>query len=126
MHQGWPKFVKSLVMGTTDGGLAVVAYGPCVARTTVGDGMPVELVVETAYPFDETVEVRVGVERPVAFPLVLRIPAWASGAQLTVEGETVAVTAGRVCAGGTHVAGRGAGAGLCCRWRCGRSVGMRG
>ena len=29
MHQGWPKFVRSLVMATHDDGLAVVAYGPC-------------------------------------------------------------------------------------------------
>jgi uncharacterized protein len=28
MHQGWPKFVKKLVMATPDGGLAIVAYGP--------------------------------------------------------------------------------------------------
>jgi len=94
MHQGWPKLVKSLIMATPDGGLAVVAYGPCVARTTVVGGTPVRLTVDTAYPFDGAVRMTVAVDRPVAFPLLLRIPAWAAGAQLSVAGTSIAVVAG--------------------------------
>jgi hypothetical protein len=88
MHQGWPKFVKSLVMATGDGGLAVVAYGPCEAGTTAGD-VPVLLTVDTNYPFDGAVNVYVAADQPAAFPLLLRIPAWAEGAQVTVDGEAL-------------------------------------
>jgi hypothetical protein len=115
LHQGWPKFVKSLIMATPDGGLAVVAYGPCEAHTTVGAAtaptpaapaptatgstaagsttageVAVRLVVDTQYPFDGRIHVQVHPAQPVTFPLLLRIPAWAAGAQLLVNGETLA------------------------------------
>lgn len=86
MHQGWPKFVKSLVMATPDGGLACIAYGPCEATAELPGGR-VRLVEDTRYPFDETVELRFSLPAPVEFPLVLRIPQWAEGAALRVGGE---------------------------------------
>ena len=87
MHQGWPKLVKHLVMATDDGGLALVAYGPCEARTQVAGGVDVRLLVQTDYPFDGHVEVQLEPAQAAAFPLLLRIPAWAVGAQLCVNGE---------------------------------------
>ena len=36
LHQGWPKLVASLWMGTPDLGLAAVAYGPSEVRARVG------------------------------------------------------------------------------------------
>ena len=30
MHQGWPKFASQLWMRSSDGGLAAIAYAPCV------------------------------------------------------------------------------------------------
>jgi uncharacterized protein len=92
MHQGWPKFVKSLVMATEDGGLALVAYGPCVVITSVGEGTPITLTVETDYPFDGQITVRMDIDQAVSFPLVLRIPAWAEGSQVEVGGEEIAVS----------------------------------
>ncbi len=94
MHQGWPKFVRSLVMATHDDGLAVIAYGPCSARTTVATGVPATLTVDTAYPFDGVIRVRVAVERPVRFPLLLRIPAWATAGSVEVAGATTTPAAG--------------------------------
>ena len=35
MHQGWPKFVSHLWMKTADGGLAAIAYAPCVIETKI-------------------------------------------------------------------------------------------
>jgi DUF1680 family protein len=87
MHQGWPKFVKHLVMGTPDGGLAVVAYGPCEVRSQVGTGVDIHLVVDTQYPFNGHIAVQVDPASAVAFPLLLRVPSWAAGAQLWVNGE---------------------------------------
>ena len=89
MHQGWPKFAATLWMATPDGGLAAVAYAPCVVRAPVaGDAVTIE--EETAYPFDETVRltIRAEADRPITFPLRLRIPAWCMSAQLAVNGCT--------------------------------------
>jgi rhamnogalacturonyl hydrolase YesR len=98
MHQGWPKFVKHLVMATPDGGLAVVAYGPCEVQTTVAGGASVRLVVDTQYPFDGRISIAVEPAQPTAFPLLLRVPAWAAGAQLRVNGAVQpAPVAGEFC-----------------------------
>jgi hypothetical protein len=88
MHQAWPKLAKSLVMGTLDGGLAAIAYGPCIVSTEVRDGTPITLVEDTGYPFDETVTFALALPRPSRFPLVLRIPHWAQWAELWVNGES--------------------------------------
>jgi hypothetical protein len=89
LHQGWPKFVAHLWMATPDGGLAAVAYGPSTVTAPVGDGKTVTVHEETEYPFREGVRFRVETEAPVRFPLILRIPAWAEGARITVGGEEV-------------------------------------
>jgi DUF1680 family protein len=86
MHQGWPKFVHSLWLASLDGGLAALAYGPSLARVTLG-GVPVEVEQLTAYPFEDAVRVAVRPARPVAFPLHLRVPGWAEGATLLVNGR---------------------------------------
>jgi uncharacterized protein len=85
MHQGWPKFAAHLWMATPDGGLAAVAYGPSEVSTRVADGSPVTIAETTDYPFREAVSLRVEIPQPVKFPLVLRIPAWAAGASVSVN-----------------------------------------
>lgn len=84
MHQGWPKFASHLWMRTVDHGLAAVAYAPCTVSTSV-DGVPVRIEVRTNYPFEEDIQVRISVDRLVAFPLSLHIPAWATEAQVNFE-----------------------------------------
>jgi hypothetical protein len=90
MHQGWPKLVKHLVMATPDGGLAVTAYAPCEATVRLpGEvntrDVNVRLVVDTEYPFRDSIVFHVTVEQPAYFPLLLRIPAWAEGARVDDE-----------------------------------------
>ena len=98
-HQGWPKFTSSLWMRSPDGGLVAALYAPCTVDTEV-HGQRVHLRVETDYPFREAVRVTVLPERGTAFPLRLRIPAWANGATLrmtsqsTGEAAEVAATPG--------------------------------
>ncbi|MGC8638274.1 MAG: beta-L-arabinofuranosidase domain-containing protein [Isosphaeraceae bacterium] len=75
MHQGWPKFTSSLWMKSSDGGLAAIAYAPCVVETTI-KGKPVKLEVKTDYPFRETVQISVTVKEPMSFPIHLRAPGW--------------------------------------------------
>jgi len=83
MHQGWPKYAAHLWMHTRDGGLAAISYAPCTVTTTVAGNVPVTLDVITDYPFAETIQLVVSVDRPARFPLVLHIPAWAEGATVT-------------------------------------------
>jgi hypothetical protein len=87
MHQGWPKFIASLWMGTRDDGLAAIAYGPSRVTSTVKGGVAVTIVEETGYPFRQDIHLTVNPARAVAFPLELRIPAWATQASIRVNGK---------------------------------------
>jgi DUF1680 family protein len=86
-HQGWPKFIASLWMATPDDGLAAVAYGPSEVHAIVRGGVRASIVEETEYPFRETVRLRVSLETNARFPLDLRIPQWAAGARVSVNGK---------------------------------------
>ena len=83
MHQGWPKFAAHLWMATPDSGLAAMVLAPCEVQTTL-HGAPVSVVVDTEYPFRETITLMVTCERATRFPVSLRIPGWADGATVQV------------------------------------------
>ncbi len=85
-HQGWPKFAASLYMQSADDGLAAIAYAPCEVHTQVR-GTAVHLTQETNYPFRGSIRITVSPVSPLAFPLLLRIPAWATGAAIEVNGK---------------------------------------
>jgi hypothetical protein len=85
MHQGWPKLAASLWMASPNGGLAAVVYAPSEVRTAAA-GVPVVVTEETEYPFRGTVRIAVDPKIPVRFSLDLRIPAWAEGARVAVNG----------------------------------------
>ena len=91
--QGWPKYVANSWMRTADDGLAAVAWGPTTVATEVG-GVPVRIETVTNYPFSETIALRVETDAPVMFPLDLRIPAWADGAMVAIDGETAPAAPG--------------------------------
>ncbi len=85
LHQGWPKFASHLWMKSTDGGLAAIAYAPCMIDTTVaGNHVRVEVTADSSYPFGEAAEARIHIKvQPVMqgrFSLHLRIPSWGEGA----------------------------------------------
>ncbi|HEY4354976.1 MAG TPA: beta-L-arabinofuranosidase domain-containing protein [Acidobacteriaceae bacterium] len=85
-HQGWPKFTTHLWTRTPDDGLAATLYAPCNVHTIVR-GEHVQIAVGTSYPFRDTVRIRVTPGRPLAFPVMLRIPSWTAGASITVNGK---------------------------------------
>ncbi|HEX4215357.1 MAG TPA: beta-L-arabinofuranosidase domain-containing protein [Candidatus Dormibacteraeota bacterium] len=89
LHQGWPKFVRSLWMSAGEG-LAAVAYAPCAVAARAG-GASVRLKIQTDYPFWPEIDIRVGVDRPAAFPIRLRIPGWCEDAEITVGGARIDV-----------------------------------
>ena len=91
-HQGWPKFTNSLFLlsGAQDtaaqDGLVAAVYAPSEVRTVL-NGVPVHVVEETGYPFLGTVRLGVNPAAPVSFPLRLRIPGWAEGAAIRINGH---------------------------------------
>jgi hypothetical protein len=88
-HQGWPKFAASLfLLSNNDAhdGLVAAAYAPCEVRTTLR-GTSVHIIEETEYPFRGKVQLTVSPAAPIEFPLQLRIPAWADGATISVNGR---------------------------------------
>ncbi|MBL9127223.1 MAG: glycoside hydrolase family 127 protein, partial [Verrucomicrobiales bacterium] len=83
LHQGWPKFAAHLWMSAPSNGLALVAYAPSVVRFSPS-GVAVTARLTTDYPFRDEAKVTVTTDRPVRFPLLLRVPAWAEGATIRV------------------------------------------
>lgn len=79
MHQGWPKLVQHLWHATPDGGAAALVYAPCEVSFLAMGKVPVRIMEDTQYPFEETVRLRISPQAPVSFPLRLRVPNWATG-----------------------------------------------
>jgi hypothetical protein len=73
---------------TSDGGVQLHQYAPASVRAANPAGEPVELRVETEYPWHGAVEIEVVAGGTVPWTLSLRIPEWARRA--TVDGEPVA------------------------------------
>jgi hypothetical protein len=93
MHQAWPKLASHLWMRRPDGGLAAMVLAPCTVETTM-HGVGVRIAVETAYPFGDRVEITVAATEPVTFALDVRIPDWAEGATVVLDGATEGATPG--------------------------------
>jgi hypothetical protein len=85
LSQGWPKFASNLWMRTEDCGLAAVAYAPSRVTCEV-KGVPVTVTLETDYPFRDTLHFTIDAPNAVSFPLLLRIPAWATDTTVRVAG----------------------------------------
>jgi hypothetical protein len=88
LAQGWPKFAAHLWMRSPDGGLAAVAYAPSEVTATVGE-VAVRIELATDYPFGHTLRFTVHANRPVRFPLHLRVPAWAIEPAAQIADESV-------------------------------------
>ena len=81
------------------GGCTVNLYVPGEASLKVGNHVSLDVRQETEYPRSGVVRLYLDPAEPVSFPLRLRIPAWAAGASVKVNGEDarVPVTAGTFC-----------------------------
>ena len=89
----WPRFAQHQWMLTRDGGLCAISYAPCTVRYRLG-GASVRLNVESCYPYSGSVRITVRLTDPAAFPICLRIPAWAKGASAAVSGEIMPASEG--------------------------------
>jgi hypothetical protein len=72
-----------------DSGLLLNWYGPGTVRTSLPDGTPLALVLETAYPRAPEVRIRVEPDRAARFALGLRIPHWSARTTVALNGQEV-------------------------------------
>ncbi|HRL12867.1 MAG TPA: glycoside hydrolase family 127 protein [Aggregatilineales bacterium] len=91
--------IGQYMLSTAPGRIYVHLYNASTAAVAL-DGQTVRLEQQTRYPWDGTVEMRVGCERPAAFALALRIPGWCRAHRVEVNGEPVS---GRLERGYLHL-----------------------
>ncbi|MBM1220940.1 glycoside hydrolase family 127 protein [Ponticoccus sp. SC2-23] len=98
--------IGGYVFSTGDRELAVHLYGGTRANVTLG-GVPVGVDEVSGYPFDGAVRITISPETPVDFTLYLRVPGWAKGAALRINGVSVPleVEKGYARLGRTWIAG---------------------
>jgi uncharacterized protein len=85
--------VQNYAYVTDEEGVSVILYGSNELYTTLPSGTPIKLLQTTDYPWNGDILVRVETERPTRFAIRLRIPRWAKGAKMTVNGEPASVVA---------------------------------
>jgi hypothetical protein len=86
----FPTFIGRMWLSDGSGGLAAAFYGPSRLTTRAGaENIPVTIRQKTDYPFYGVVELTIDPEKPVRFPLYLRIPGWAEGATVSMDGKPV-------------------------------------
>jgi len=73
-------------------GLALHLYAASETRVNIG-GVPVRVDVETDYPWDGRIGIRVHTARAARFALRLRIPGWCQGASATCAGASIDLAA---------------------------------
>jgi uncharacterized protein len=97
-HDRWPCCSGTLPQVATDyrinsyfcgdDGLYVNLYIPSTLRWTQ-DGAQVSVTQKSEYPFESAVKFDIAVSRTTEFAIHLRIPAWAEGASVFVNGKSV-------------------------------------
>lgn len=88
-QMGWPLFIASMWMSTSDGGLAVGAYGPNTVTATVGNGTKLTVTQTTNYPYEDTVTLTLSADQTDTYPLYIRVPEWCTAASVLVNGHAV-------------------------------------
>ena len=83
-NQGWSRFIAHALHAAPGGGLAVTHLAPMSA--TLAGGVFVN--VSGDYPFNDDVTIALSnlPAGPLAFPLFVRVPGWATAATLSVNG----------------------------------------
>ena len=88
VHRFMPDYAARMWMTGAQGELVASLYGPSHITMNVGaEHNAVTVAEKTAYPYDETIEFDFAMESKTAFPLTIRIPAWCSSPELTINGK---------------------------------------
>jgi hypothetical protein len=89
MHSPFPNYVQYLWMAAPGNGLIAVGYGPSEVTARVGNGTSITITEETNYPFSDNIKLIIKPEKPVEFPLHLRIPSWATETEIVLNGRSL-------------------------------------
>ncbi len=84
--------LPSIAYSATNDGVRVNLLGPSDFELRVRD-VGVRLEQRTGYPFDGAVSIRVAPQRSAAFAIRVRIPQWAAGASVRLNGASIASAA---------------------------------
>jgi hypothetical protein len=87
VSHGWPYYAEELWLATADHGLCASLYAASEVTAKVGRGATVRISEDTDYPFNEKINFTLSTDRPVTFPLYLRLPRWCSSAQASINGK---------------------------------------
>lgn len=79
--------IGSYMYAVADDEIAVHLYGESTLRCTLANGAGVALKQTTNYPWEGSIAFNVALAAPARFALSLRIPHWAEGATLSVNGD---------------------------------------
>jgi len=83
-----PYYVEQMWLTSEDNGIVAALYGPSSVVARVGEqAQSVKLRQETSYPFAEEISFTLDMDNPVEFPVYFRIPEWAVGAGLAINGN---------------------------------------
>lgn len=85
--------VSGWAYSKSENGIAVNLYGGNKLTTTLADGSDLELSQVTKYPWEGQVEITINKAKKDAFDVMLRIPRWATGSSVKVNGADAGVKA---------------------------------
>ncbi len=80
--------IGSYMYAVSEDEIAVHLYGESTARFDIG-AKKIELEQKTRYPWDGAIHFNVETDTPACFAISLRIPEWAAGSALKVNGQTL-------------------------------------
>lgn len=90
VHRLLPNYVIRMWMKDAQNGLRATLYGPSRVKAAVGaENETVEIIQTTDYPFNDQIKFTINTERPVKFPLSLRIPEWCKSPKVAVNDAKV-------------------------------------
>lgn len=98
LHQGFPKFAKSVLMMTKDDGVALISYAPCCAKLDLPDRINLGLLIDTDYPFGDLININISLSCQSKFPIYLRVPFWAESIEVKINDEDAKI----YCGAGFH------------------------
>jgi len=83
--------VSGWAYSLSENGIAVNLYGGNKLETKLLDGSSLKLAQETQYPWNGTVKITMQECKEDTFEVLLRIPSWAEGSKVTINGKDAGV-----------------------------------
>ena len=88
--------VPQMALMQSEQGLAMNLYIPGEIETISPKGQKLVLEIDTAYPKEGVIQIRLHLEQPEMFELTLRNPAWSKHTEVSVNGKAMAVNEGYI------------------------------